>query len=155
MLFDNARTARHWIRQNLFDGWQMLGAVGLLVGALGLGLLLMMAEHHLPDSGGTFKLVQTVVSDLPFVHPSDEPTVAPSASPVAASPKPGPGAAIVPVPSATRSAVRHGGTPSRPGSPAATASPTDSSTASASPTPRPGLPHPSVSPTPTPRPSIH
>ena len=39
----NARAIGHWLRTNVFDGWQVLGTVGLAVGAVGFALLLLKA----------------------------------------------------------------------------------------------------------------
>ena len=146
----NARAIGHWLRSNVFDGWQVLGTVGLAIGAVGFALLLLKAGA-LPSTGSTFQLLQTLVSEVPIVHASATPNVQATPSPPAVAPEPGP--QVAPNPSATRAPVRRVAPP--PHSASATPLPIPSDTITPSPTPRPSIPRPSVSPTPTPRPSIH
>src|SRR5204863_501111 len=64
MQLRNARNVGHWIRRNLFDGWQVLGTIGLAVGAFGFALLLLKAGHALPSTGSTFQLLETLGSEV-------------------------------------------------------------------------------------------
>ena len=68
MQLRNARNVGHWIRRNLFDGWQVLGTIGLAVGACGFALLLLKAGHALPSTGSTFQLLETLGSEVPMIH---------------------------------------------------------------------------------------
>ena len=99
MRHSNARRLGQWSRQNLFDGWQVLGAIGLLAGAFVFAMLISHGKPSLPSTGSTIHLLQTFVSHSPAAEPSAEPTVAPSPSPspsaVAAAPASGLGAAAV------------------------------------------------------------
>src|SRR5207253_2038820 len=103
MQLRNARNVGHWIRRNLFDGWQVLGTVGLAVGAFGFALLLLKAGA-LPSTGSTFHLLETLVSEVPLVHATATPTVEPTPSPPAVAPAPGP--QVAPNPNATHAPVR-------------------------------------------------
>src|SRR5438094_7923393 len=145
----NARNVGHWIRRNLFDGWQRLGTFGLAVGAFAFALLLLKAGHALPSTGSTFQLLETLGSEVPMVHATATPNVQATPSPPSVAPAPGP--QVAPNPSATRAPVRHVAPPL----PSATATPSaaPSDTVTPSPTPRPSIPNPPVPPTPTPRPS--
>lgn len=77
----------HWIRSNIFDGWQVAGTLGLLIGASLVVALVMNAKHRLPMTNAAIKLVQTVGSQAqemvpePSASPSPEPSASPSASP--------------------------------------------------------------------------
>ena len=133
----NASPFRRWIRASIFDGWQALGAVGIVLGMVTFATLILNANHVLTTTGGTFKLVQTFSSDTPYpaigISPSAEaPIPQPSAQP-AVAPSPAPAQ-----PRPTRSSVV------RP-KPAPSASPTPTETPSPTPTPSPSA---------TPRPSI-
>src|SRR5438034_2823960 len=105
----NARNVGHWIRRNLFDGWQVLGTVGLAVGAVGFALLLLKAGHALPSTGSTFQLLETLGSEVPLVHATATPTVELTPSPPSVAPAPGP--QVAPNPSATRAPVRRSAPP--------------------------------------------
>ena len=74
----NARAIGHWLRSNVFDGWQVLGTVGLAIGAFGFALLLLKAGHALPSTGSTFQLLETLGSEVPMVHASATPVPIPS-----------------------------------------------------------------------------
>src|SRR2546430_3288263 len=153
---------RHWdarrlglrARQNLFDGWQVLGAIGLLVGALAFGALISHVKPSMPSTGSTVQLLQTLVSHTPLAQPSADPTVEPSPSPQPADPT---GASAAPLPGAAWSPARAARPapprpqpPSRPAPPAPAASATPTPTASPTPSDRPCLyalcPSPSPSP---------
>ena len=95
----NARNVGHWIRRNLFDGWQVLGTVGLAVGAVGFALLLLKAGA-LPSTGSTFQLLETLGSEVPMIHATATPNVEATPSPPAVAPAPS--AQVAPNPSATR-----------------------------------------------------
>src|SRR6059058_6149118 len=100
----NARAIGHWLRTNVFDGWQVLGTVGLAVGAVGFALLLLKAGHALPSTGSTFQLMDTLGSEVPVIRATATPNVEVTASPPAVAPAPGP--QVAPNPSATRAPVR-------------------------------------------------
>src|SRR2546422_5753903 len=88
MQLRNARKIGHWIRTNLFDGWQVLGTIGLAVGAFGFALLLLKAGHALPSTGSTFQLLETLVSEVPHVQATATPTGEATASPPTVAPAP-------------------------------------------------------------------
>ena len=156
MQLRNARNVGHWIRRNLFDGWQVLGTIGLAVGAFGFALLLLKAGHALPSTGSTFQLLETLGSEVPTIHATATPNVEATPSPPAVAPAPG--AQVAPNPSATRAPVRRAVPPRQSTSASPTSSPTDTVTPTPTPAPRPSLPKPSPpppTPTPAPRPSMH
>src|SRR5438046_5997315 len=105
MQLRNARNVGHWIRRNLFDGWQVLGTVGLAVGAFGFALLLLKAGHALPSTGSTFQLLETLGSEVPMVRATATPPNI-GATPSPPSVAPAPGVQVAPNPSATRAPVR-------------------------------------------------
>src|SRR5437667_426902 len=70
-----------WTRLNLFDGWQVLGTIGLLAGVFVLSIMLAQTKHVLPSTGSAFQLVQTLVTDRPTPQASPEPSPAASAAP--------------------------------------------------------------------------
>lgn len=84
----NARGSWHWIRSNLFDGWQVVGTIGLLIGTSLVVALVLNAKHRLPNTNAAIQLVHTIGSDaqhlLPEASPSAEPSASPSAEPSAA-----------------------------------------------------------------------
>ena len=131
------RRLRHWVRQNLFDPWQVLGAAGLVVGILALGFLAMNARHARPSSDGAFQLIQTLLPESGNDRPRDKPGAQPSPSNHADSP---PFNLAIPQPGPTRSTT-HRPKPA-PGASASPASPSDTPT-----------PEPTVSETPTPEPT--
>ena len=90
-----------WTRLNLFDGWQVLGTIGLLAGVFVFSIMLAQTKHVLPSTGSAFQLVQTLVTDRPTPEPSSEPS--PQASPTPASVNTG--TAVIQKPSASRSGV--------------------------------------------------
>src|SRR2546430_7292955 len=106
MRLRNARSVGHWIRRNLFDGWQVLGTIGLAVGACGFALLLLKAGHALPSTGSTFQLLETLVSEAPLIHTSARPTA--EATPSPPSVTPAPAAQVAPIPDSTRAPDRRG-----------------------------------------------
>src|SRR5439155_17445256 len=78
----DARRLRHWVRQNLFDPWQVLGTAGLVVGIFALGLLAVNARELGRSTGQTIHDVQTPVSQPLRIDPSNEPSPAPAPAPV-------------------------------------------------------------------------
>lgn len=140
MRHSNARGIGPWSRSNLFDGWQVLGTIGLLAGALAFGALISHIKPNLPSTGSTIHLLQTFVSHSPFAQPSTEPTVEPWPSPGPEAVSPATGRSEAPVPSASRSGSTRNPTPARSPAPVVP-------TASALP-----VPIPSVSPSSTARP---
>ena len=137
----NARAIGHWLRTNVFDGWQVLGTVGLAIGAVGFALLLLKAGHALPSTGSTFQLLETLGSEVPMVRATaTPPNVGATPSPPSVAPAPGP--QVAPNPSATRAPVRPSAPP--PHSASATPPPIPSDTVTPSPTPRPSIPKQSV-----------
>ena len=141
----DARRSGYWKRLNIFDGWQVLGTIGLVVGALTFGMLITHTRPSLPSAGSTIQLLQTLVSHTPLAQPSAEPTVEASPSPEAVAPATG----QAPVPSASRSGTPARPAPSRSPAPTASATPTPSPSATPSP-PRPCLYALCPSPTSTP-----
>ena len=149
---------RHWIRSNVFDGWQVAGALGLLIGASLVVALMLNAKHRLPTTSAAIQLVQTVGSEAQQLVPGLSPSPEPSASP---STDQGGGGVTqtqpLVKPTTSRTARRAGptATSSPSGStPTAVSTPTPISTA----TPRPCLdklcPTLPPAPTPTPRPCL-
>jgi hypothetical protein len=133
----NAPPFRRWIRLNIFDGWQALGALGFVLGLVMFATLILNANQVLTATGGTIKLVQTFSSDAPDplvrVSPSAEaPIPQPSAQPTVA-PNPAP---VQPAPTRSR-VVRPA--PTHRATPAPTETPSPTPTPSPSATPRPSI----------------
>jgi hypothetical protein len=133
-----------WARINLFDGWQVLGTIGLVAGAFVFSVMLVQTKH-LPSTGSAFQLVQTLVPDKPTPQPSPEPTPEASPAPTAANP----GVAVVQRPSASRSGVYRKPAPT----PVPTSAPTASALPIPVPTPTPRFCITKICPSPTPSPS--
>lgn len=149
MLSRNARGVRRWIRLNLFDWWQVLGTIGLVLGALAFAMLLVNARELGRSTGQTTHDVQTSVSHPFPIDPSDEPSPAPAPAPV---PQPASGQAT-PHPSGSRHLI-HPATPVPDPSIIPTLVPSVSPTADATPTPTAdATPTPSDTASPTPDPS--
>ena len=145
----DARGLRHWVRQNLFDPWQVLGTAGMVVGIFALGLLAVNARELGRSTGQTTHDVQTSVSHPFPIDPSDEPSPAPAPAPV---PQPASGQATPP-PSGSRHLI-HPATPVPDPSIIPTLVPSVSPTADATPTPTAdATPTPSDTASPTPDPS--
>jgi hypothetical protein len=141
----NAWGSGQWTRINLFDGWQVLGAIGLVFGVLAFAILVAQSRHMLPSTGSAFKLVQTFASDRPRPQPSVETTVAPAATP---SPSP------IPSQSPEDAIIQQASAPhvwSPPNRGVAPYAPPPAATPSATPAP---TPTPVFYPTPTPRPCL-
>jgi len=118
-----------WTRLNLFDGWQVLGTIGLVAGAFVFSVMLVQARH-LPSTGSAFQLVQTLVVSTPTPQPGPEASPESSPSPASVNPV----TVVVPKPSASHAVYRR---------PNPTAVPTSAPTATPSPSP-------TTTPTPTP-----
>src|SRR5438876_8530592 len=99
----DARRLRHWVRQNLFDPWQVLGTAGLVVGIFALGLLAVNVGHVRPSSGGAFQLIQTLLPESGNDRPKGEPGAQPAASNHAVSP---PFDLAIPQPGPSRATIR-------------------------------------------------
>jgi len=145
----NARSSGHWIRQNLFDCWQVLGTIGLLFGIFAFTILIGHSRHVLPSTGSAIQLLQTFVSNSPLAEPTVEPTAAP-----APSPSPSPQGAVInlgPAPHMWRPPVQ-GVAPAPAPVPSATAAPTPTPLVAPTPSPRLCIQKvcPTTSPTPTP-----
>jgi hypothetical protein len=102
MLTGKARGVRGWIRLNLFDFWQVLGTIGLVLGAFAFAILLANAR----DIGRTRTIheFQTLVSQPLRIDPSDEPSAEPAPAPAPVA-KPASGGAT-PRSAAARHVVR-------------------------------------------------
>ena len=137
----NASAFRRWIRLNLFDGWQALGAIGFVLGIFTFATLIRNADHLRTASSSTIQLVQTFSSDAP------DPLVRISPSAEAPVPQPSAQPAVAPNPVA---AQPH---PSRPRVVRSAPGPTPLPSPSIAPIEEPS-PTPTPSPSPTPRPSI-
>jgi len=143
----NARRSGHWIRQNLSDGWQVVGTIGLLFGMFAFAILIGHSRHVLPSTGSAIQLIQTFVSNSPLAKPSVELTDAP-----APSPSPSPQVAVIQPAPATHvwRPPTLGVAPAPMPAPSATPAPTPPP----APTPSPRLciqkVCPTTSPTPTP-----
>ena len=148
MLSRNARGVRRWIRLNLFDWWQVLGTIGLVLGALAFAMLLVNARELGRSTGQTIHEFQTLVSQPLRIDPSDEPNPAPAPAPV-----PQPAGQATPHPSGSRHLI-HPATPVPDPSIIPTLVPSVSPTADATPTPTAdATPTPSDTASPTPDPS--
>ena len=144
----DARRLRHWVRQNLFDPWQVLGTAGMVVGIFALGLLAVNARELGRSTGQTIHEFQTLVSQPLRIDPSDEPNPAPAPAPV-----PQPAGQATPHPSGSRHLINPA-TPVPDPSIIPTLVPSVSPTADATPTPTAdATPTPSDTASPTPDPS--
>ena len=150
MLLRKAMRFRRLVRLNLFDGWQVLGTLGVIVGTFAVAILPLSGRHVLPSTSSTIHLLQTFLSEPSNPRRTAEPTPQPSPSPEAVV---APANPPLPQPSRPRSGIRPSHAPVAPLTPSATTSPdetplpTDTALPTLPPTPRPSIDFP-----PTPQP---